>query len=345
MQPFQSFMNRRSRFEDVFRMADQLGLDSTECINPANKILHSLKREDFPKLMERKLSYIVADINFREFCEKILDDGIDQYIEEQVDCGFCWGRHNTIMDDMLADKIAEDIDDRKIIFLNINCEEYCMDREEEEGYCAHGTCAMLIPKRGGYNLYYMNPHGEVMKDYTYFEKIKTRTRCTQLKFDGAIIDCVVMKTLADYCNKKFNTNIYYDYTMTHNYFGVNLQEEDNHGMCFIFPSVVYYYFGKYFTEKRALQVGDETRMLPSFKELLDTGRFNLAIHSCFMDFNKNYKKIIFTHLGTPSTHEELVAKLIKCLDKSKWHFLKNITNTMVNFINQEYFLKKIKIED
>ena len=76
-------------------MADQLGLDSTECISPATKVLHSLKRESFGKNMERKLSFIVADINFREICEKLLDGGIDQYIEEQVDCGFCWGRHNT----------------------------------------------------------------------------------------------------------------------------------------------------------------------------------------------------------------------------------------------------------
>ena len=250
MIPFASFLNKRSKFEDIFRLADQLGLDSTECINPANKVLHSLKREDFGKNMERKLSYIMADFNFREFCEKKAEGNIEEYLAQDVTCGFCWGKRNTIMDDMLADKIAEDIADRKVIFLSINCEEYCLDREEEEGYSAHGTCAMLIPKRGGYNLYYMNPHGEVLKDYTYFEKIKTRTRVTKLGFDNAIIDCVIMKTLVDYINKTHQTNITYDYTMTHNYFGVNLQEEDNHGMCFIFPSIVYYYFGKYFTEKR-----------------------------------------------------------------------------------------------
>lgn len=341
MIPFTSFLNKRCKFEDIFRLADQLGLDSTECINPANKVLHSLKREDFGKNMERKLSYIMADLNFREFCEKMMEGNIEEYIAQDVACGFCWGKRNTIMDDMLADKIAEDIADRKVIFLSINCEEYCLDREEEEGYSAHGTCAMLIPKRGGYNLYYMNPHGEVLKDYTYFEKIKTRTRVTKLGFDNAIIDCVIMKTLVDYINQTHKTKITYDYTITHNYFGVNLQEEDNHGMCFIFPSIVYYYFGKYFTEKRALQVDGVTKILPSFKEMMMTGQFNLAIHSCFMDFSKTYYKTIFQHLGSSNTHEQLVEKLIKCLDKSKWHFLKNMTNTMVSFVNQEYFQKKI----
>ena len=84
-----------------------------------------------------------------------------------------------------------------------------------------------------------------------------------------------------------------------------------------------------------------TKILPSFKEMMMTGQFNLAIHSCFMDFSKTYYKTIFQHLDSSNTHEQLVEKLIKCLDKSKWHFLKNMTNTMVSFVNQEYFQKKI----
>ena len=55
MIPFTSFLNKRCKFEDIFRLADQLGLDSTECINPANKVLHSLKREDFRKKYGEKI--------------------------------------------------------------------------------------------------------------------------------------------------------------------------------------------------------------------------------------------------------------------------------------------------
>ena len=91
--------------------------------------------------------------------------------------------------------------------------------------------------------------------------------------------------------------------------------------------------------------GNETQVLPSFKEMLDTGKFNLAIHSCFMDFNPTIKMRIFTHLRNQETHEQLVEKLIAVLGKSKSHFLKNVTNTMVSFINQDYFLKKIKMDD
>ena len=168
-----------------------------------------------------------------------------------------------------------------------------MDREEEGGYVAHGVCAMLVPRqRKGYDLYYMNPHGEVMKPYTYYEIIKTRTRCQKLDFDKEIIDVVVMRSIVDYCNKHFDHDIHYDGSLRHNYLGVNLQEEDVHGVCYIFPHLVYYYFGKYFTEKRELEAEGIKRSLPSFKEMLDSGDFNLAIHSCFVEFDTNYKKAI-----------------------------------------------------
>ena len=142
-------------------------------------------------------------------------------------------------------------------------------------------------------------------------------------------------------NKKHNSNIIYDYTDKHNYYGVNLQEEDTHGVCFIFPSIVYYYFAKYYTQKRELRIKDKVKTIPSFKEMLTSGRFNLAIHSCFTDFNKNYEKTVFKHIGSQDTHTQLVEKLIKCLDKSKWHFLKNMTNSMVSFIRQVHFCHSI----
>jgi hypothetical protein len=64
-----------------------------------------------------------------------------------------------------------------------------------------------------------------------------------------------------------------------------------------------------------------------------------------MDFNTTIKMRIFTHLRNQETHEQLVEKLIVVLSKSKSHFLKNVTNTMATFINQDYFLKKIKMSE
>lgn len=339
---FKNFLNKRSTFKEIFKKADECGLDSTAVITPANKILHSLKRTSFNKYMERKLSYIIADINFKEICDSISKNNTDNYFENKLIGYYCYGSKNIVMEDLLVEKIEEDCQDRKIIFISVNGEDYCLDREEEDNYCAHGLCIMLVPKRKkGYNLYYMNPHGEVMKDYTYFEKVKTRTRCDRIDFNKNIVDCVIIKSIVDYCNKKYDLEINYDYTLNHNYYGVNLQEEDNHGICFIFPSIIYYHFGKYFTEKRELRINGEKKILPSFKDLLNSGRLNLAIHSCFIDFNNHYKKVIFDTMDSKLSHQEVVEKLIICLSKIKFRILKNIANTMVNFITQDHF-KKIK---
>ena len=119
MLSFQEFLNNGQRpqnWSTLFRLSDEYGLDSTEVINPANKILHTLKRTSFNKYMERKLSYIIADINFREICERIGKPELNSYIENEPTASFCSGRYNTIMYDTLVEKIKDDCENRKIIF-------------------------------------------------------------------------------------------------------------------------------------------------------------------------------------------------------------------------------------
>ena len=349
MQTFQEFLTtgrRGNNWATIFKMADESGLDSTETVTPATKTLHSLKRESFSKYMRKKLSYVAADINYRELCLALKAGTGEDYIRDELVASFCHGRYCTVLEDTLVEKIDDDCEERKIMFFNINAEDYCMDREEEDGYVAHGVCAMLVPrKRKGYDLYYMNPHGEVMKPYTYYELIKTRTRCQKLDFDKEIIDVVVMRSIVDYCNKHFDHDIHYDGSLRHNYLGVNLQEEDVHGVCYIFPHLVYYYFGKYFTEKRELEAEGIKLSLPSFKEMLDSGDFNLSIHSCFVEFDTNYKKAIMDYIKVvPNTvrveEEVIVGQLITCLEKAKYRFLKNASDSFVSFICQDYFRKQ-----
>ena len=96
----------------------------------------------------------------------------------------CYYKDNKrhLQEEFLCEKIQNDCIHKKIIFLNINAINYCLDRKEEGNYATHGTCAILIPKNNEYHLYYMNPHGDVMKSYTYFEEYITRKRCKKYDF-------------------------------------------------------------------------------------------------------------------------------------------------------------------
>ena len=55
----------------------------------------------------------------------------------------------------------------------------------------------------------MNPHGDVMKPYTYFEEYITRKRCKKYDFGKNTVDFVVMNTIVQYCNNCLNTKIIY----------------------------------------------------------------------------------------------------------------------------------------
>ena len=85
------------------------------------RLLTECIKTSFEKKMARKLSYIVADINFKEFCKSIINENEEDYIDENVCVGYWKGRYNTLIYDMLLEKLVEDMGNRKIIFININC--------------------------------------------------------------------------------------------------------------------------------------------------------------------------------------------------------------------------------
>jgi len=340
-------LNKRTTFNTIFKQAEECGIISSIDDCPANQVLHSLSNKYFDNVIRDKISFITINIDFLEMCKKIKSQNINEYIEDNLFCSYWFkallDKEEMFIEDDIGEKIKEDCRNKKIIFMNINANNYCLDREEEQHYAAHAVCAILIPseciknkKIPAYNLFYVNPHGEVMIPYTYFEEYISRKRSKKIDFGKYTVDYMVMKSICNYCNEKMGTDIYYDDSIIHNYYGVNLQEEDTHGICFIFPSVIYYYLGKYYTKKRELVFKDIEKIIPSFEKMLNTGKFNLAIHSCFIDFNQNYKKIIYNNLDSDKKHQEVVEELIKCLAKSKWAFVKNVTSTMVSFIYKIY---------
>ena len=62
-----------------------------------------------------------------------------------------------------------------------------------------------------------------------------------------------MNSIVQYCNNYLNTNIAYTMDDVITIMAL-ITRTHHHGLCFIFPSIIYYYFGKYFTEKRELTI-------------------------------------------------------------------------------------------
>ncbi len=340
MKPFKSYLNRRSTYVDIFEKVEASGISGDNSFTKSNQVLNHFKYCIFPK---NDISFINLDINYFHICKLLKTKDVKNYINDML-CTYWEGskKKTYYYEEFFQEKIVNDCLNKKLIFIDINAVNYCIDRTEESKYAAHAVCAILVPQDDidsympEYKLYYVNPHGEVMKPYTYFEEYVTKKRSKIYDFGKETVDYVVLKSIIDSCNEN-GTNIYYDNTNKYNYYGANLQEEDTKGTCFIFPSIIYYNIGMYFNNKKLIKCKDKELYLQEFKYLFDNGDFNLAISSCFTDFSKGYEECVFKNINKNFNDGEIILKLIKCLDKSGIHFIKNMCNTMMNFICQEYF--------
>ena len=352
MQPISKYLDSQNKLSYIFQKAYKIGFASVERTCKSDKLLALIKQEVFPKKMQDKMEYITAFMDFRKIVPQLVekDDMINNYNKENkekelenITSYFCCGENLEIFEQPLVDRLDDLCKKKKIIFINIGIEGYFVNRYAADNYAIHGTCAILIPNKDNYNLYYINSHGQDVLYNTNFEMVKTKTRVNTIKF-ARPIDCIVIKAICDYMKINHDINIHYDSTEKHNYYGVNLQEGDDHGVCYIFPIVIYYYFGIYFTEKKALCSGGKVRYVKPFQNLLKNNDIDLMVHACFADFDAEVTKILFDSLNKKKTEKnstDTINLLTKSVNNSKFRFVKNITNTIISFISQAYFMKKI----
>ena len=123
------------------------------------------------------------------------------------------------------------------------------------------------------------------------------------------------------------------------YDGVNLQSGDGHGICFVFPFVIWYYFGNFYNKTR--EIDDIT--IPSVKHMLLSGNINRFVHSAFVDFSEKFKNIFIENIREFRNKKERIRTLENSIIKDGTYFIKKLGNTMVSYLTQAYYTKKIKI--
>ena len=322
----------------ILKKANHLGFYSEKNADKAHKLINLLRTEVFSKYVGKKLEYMVTHINFKDIITASDDTYKSDLEHKNTTTYFSLDGSSDIYEDWLVDKLDELGKERKLIFLNISADYYCLDREEVDNYAIHGVCAILVPRRNsGYDLYYINPHGEAMRLTSSFEAFRSSTRTRTYDFDCPI-DCVVMRSLVNYVNKNTTMDIHYDNTNKHNYYGTNLQQGDNYGICFVLPIAIYYYLGVYYTEKKALRCDDNTKYVDCFRNLLKKGKIDRMVYCCFTDFNKKLEEIVFKSLGKRYDPKETI---LTCIEKYGTHFTKKVTNTFMSFLSQIYFIRQI----
>ena len=319
MKDLYQFINNKNKISYTLKKAYDIGFADP---NPYKKnhlaIIHKMKSSITNTYMRNKIAYTEVNFDFMNIIPYL--NNVTRMNELISDMTIQYYHNRQVVDDMMEGYLLEQMERKKIIFMNVCINNYNTERCEEEE-SVHGTSMIFIPHKNKYYLYYINSHGLDMKDYNEFHIIKTKSRCKVLKYDN-IIDFIFLERLANYFNTKCGDKIVYKKDKIHNYWGADFQGGDNHGICFVFPYLIFYNLCKHYTEKKALLNG---LVVDKFKKLLLDGNIDRLVHSCFIDFMKDVEDIDDTNMI-----DDLVVKL-------NYRFTKKVSNCFVAYISQSCF--------
>lgn len=323
MKELYQFLNNKNKISYTLNKAYDLGFASagdnneTKCLHRIDKMKASVTNS----YMADKILYTDVNIDFMDIIP--YSNNIDQLNEVISNITTQYLVDGCVVDDMLGDYLIEQMDNQKIIFINLCINRYNNDRCEEED-SIHGTSMIFIPHKDKYNVYYINSHGNDMKTSTEFHIIKTKTRSKVLKL-GTPIDFIFLESFVKYMNTKYDNRLVYN--ISHNYFGANLQSGDNHGICFVFPYLIFYNLCKYYTQKKELFEGS---YIDNFETLLVNGNIKTLVHSCLIDFIDTLDTI--EKIDDTNTIDDIIVKL-------DYRFIKKVSNAFVAYVSQSCFLR------
>lgn len=340
---FDIFKNKCNlKISYLMQKADKYGFNSVDDFeNNDYLVLTKLIQEDFDTKLLKKFTTLNVTFNMLPIFKNLNNKkNLKEYYENMI----CHGvYHNLITyEDMFVDFIVEKMKQKEVIYLFSDLKGYGVDDEQEldyenyeykedDYYHLHGCSIILIPCDEGYKLFYINPHGRDMKTTNEFEIRLSSTRKKTIKFKHSL-DVVMIKNFVDYLNTEHSTNIIYDHTKKYNYYGANLQSGDDHGICFIYPFIIYYCFGKYYNT-----IMKEDIIFDTAKNLLLGNRLIDFVHYCFIDYDDRFYEI----LTTESEERYRINKMEYYLEKLSYRFVKNVMYTILSYTCQSYFIKKL----
>jgi len=319
----------------MLKYIDDNDLASTGGDCHMNLFIHKNK-EIFGKELNDKMKIIQTEICFRSYCDYwkcIKSRRLEERYSEILSSHFV-GKNNYLKEDFLKDIIKSSFAKKKILFIILDFIDYGLDDDikDKNVYVPHVCLLLLIPNGESYEAFYINSHGKDMLIYNTFEfKISSKKKRT-IQYDHPV-DLMFVKTFVDFMNQQ--VQIKYDFTEKHNYFGADYQSGDKYGICFIFPYIIWYYFGKYYNNSRTIvSKGKEYTIQPN-KEMLLNGDLTECIESYLIDLNKNYKEMYVKMLESKNYNRiYYVRKLDKVLEKSKDYFVKKLLNVFMPFFSQ-----------
>ena len=306
---------------------------SCDPLCPLNYFI-SKNRIEFDDEIANNLKVIQCEISFRSFCDywkcsqsrRLLEHYDDILAAEFV------GKNSYMREDFLDTILIRNMKQNRILFIVFDFVDYGLDEDEDKNiYVGHTCCLIGIPSKKGYNFYYINSHGKDMLYYNYYYYKLTDTKKRTIIYDNST-DVVFLMSYMKYLRAKCDLTINYDESEKYNYYGADYQSGDHHGICFIYPYVIWYYFCKYYNNERFL----EGYTIKSNKEMFLEGNMIECVEGFLCELNSNYKKMYVNLLKSENYNRKYyIHKLDRVLEKSSNYFTHKVLNKfMPYFVNK-----------
>ena len=335
---------KKGTIDQTIRRLAGAGTNSLSHDSYAHKAAVLIQQNEFTKKMREDTSLLYFSANLVDFMHCVeRKEGISDYFDELTTSRYTYeNKVFNFHEEMMIENILFLMEEEKIIFLQMGVPDYMTTHTEKEiFYDAHALCIIMVPGKEGYDCYYINSHGHTIDTQNYYEFIMSKKRGRKIKLSEPA-DVVFMKHLVNHINSRGDIKVNYDGTSRHTYRGTNLQEGDEHGVCFIYPLIIWYYFGQFYTKSQKLTTEFGEIEVPTGKTLMRSGRFNHFIESIFWRFCPNYFELLAHQYTVGAPDQKFSSVFEKYIEKDAFRFIKMLIGPYISYILQSGFKQKIK---
>ena len=309
------------------------GLASTEPYCPLNYFI-SENKSKFCNEISNNLRVVQCEISFKPYCDywkcsqsrRLWENYGDLLAAEFV------GENSILSEEFLDTILIKHMKEKRILFVVFDFVDYGLDEDEDYNiYVGHTCCLIGIPNNNEYNFYYINSHGKDMLYYNYYYYRLSNKKKRTIIYDKPT-DVMFLTSYMKYLKEKSELVIHYDESEKHNYYGADYQSGDHHGICFIYPYIIWYYFCKYYDCSRNL----EGYTIKSNKEMFLEGNMIECVEGYLCELNSNYKKMYLKLLKSEKYNRKYyVAKLDKVIERSSNYFTHKILNKFMPYFTNK----------
>ena len=334
---------RKSTIDKSLKRLTSAGTNSLSHNSYAHKAAVLIQQSDFTKKMKNDVSllYFSADlVDFMHCVER--REGLNDYFANLTTSRYTYENKFEFHEEMMIENILYLMEHRKIIFFQMGVPDYLTsETTKKKVYNAHALCIIMIPRKDTYDCFYINSHGHTIDTQDYYEFIMSKKRSRKIKLSEPV-DVVFMKALVAHINNKSDIKVNYDGTSKYTYRGANLQAGDNHGVCFIYPLIIWYNFGKFYTKSQVLETEFGKIDVPTGKSLMKSGKLNHFIESMFWQFCPKHFEILHHQYNLNASQQKFSEFMERSIAQDTYRFIKMLIGPYISYIQQSGFKQKIK---